>query len=257
MVKMVNPSIVPGTAAFSKGIAVLQLVADAENPTKHELLQRSGLPRQTLHRLLKALEAEQLVERSDDNRYHLGARMFQFAGRAIEQNEILRRAEPELRRLSERTRETTHLAVRSGQQMVYLLRQDSPQAVRLATHVGGRVELHASSIGKSLLAFLPEDEREEIIRELEMPRITKFTVTSKKQLREQLTEIAQHGFAIATQESELDVQCYGAAIFDHRQVPIAGVSISVPTFRLDANPQQHYIEPLLETCGRISEKIGG
>lgn len=257
MLKTVKPEIVPGTAAFSKGIAVLQLVADSENPTKHELSQRSGLPRQTLHRLLKALEAEQLIERTDDQRYQLGPRMFQFAGRAIEQNGILRRAEPDLRRLSELTRETTHLAVRSGQQMVYLLRQDSPQAVRLATHVGGRVELHASSIGKSLLAFLPEDEREEIIDELEMPRITEYTVTSKKRLREQLAEIAQQGYSVASQESEIDVKCYGAAILDHRRMPVAGVSVSVPIFRLHPVPQKHYIEPLLETCSRISEKIGG
>jgi IclR family KDG regulon transcriptional repressor len=254
---MLKTESIPGTAAFAKGIAVLQLVADSHNLSKHELQQRCGLPRQTLHRLLKALEAEQLVECSHDNRYHLGARMFQFAGRAIEQNEILHGAEPELRRLSELTRETTHLAVRSGEQMVYLLKQDSPQAVRLATHVGGRVALHASSIGKSLLAFLPEDERDQIIDDLELPRITEYTVSSKKRLCEQLREIVQRGYAVATQESELDVQCYGAAILDHRRMPVAGVSISVPMFRLASDPESHYIEPLLETCHRISERIGG
>lgn len=249
---------VQGTAAFSKGIALMQLVADApETPTKSDLIEKSGLPRQTLHRLLKALMAEQLVEQTADNRFRIGARMFQFAGRAIEQHEIVRRAEPELKRLSETTEETTHLAVRSGQQMVYLLKQDSSQALRLATSVGGRVALHASSIGKSLLAYLPPDERNEIISHLELTRITKYTVSSKAQLKQQLEEIQVCGFSETEQESALDVTCFGAPVFDHRHVPIAGISISVPTFRVRSQKKKHYITPLLETCDRITFGLGG
>ena len=129
-------SAVPGTAAFSKGIALMQLIADsAESPTKSDLVKRSGLPRQTLHRILKALVAEELVEEANDSTYRLGSRMFQFAGRAIEQNDVIAKAEPELQRLASITQETTHLAVRSGDQMVYLFKQDSPLTVRLATSV--------------------------------------------------------------------------------------------------------------------------
>lgn len=217
----------------------------------------SGLPRQTLHRLLKALIAEQLIEQTADNRFRVGARMFQFAGRAIEQNDIVRRAEPELKRLSEITEETTHLAVRSGQQMVYLLKQDSPQALRLATSVGGRVALHASSIGKSLLATLPADERDEIISHLQLTRITKYTVSSKAQLKRQLEQIRRCGYSVTEQESALDVTCFGAPIFDHRHVPIAGISISLPTFRIRSNKKKYYVTPLLETCDRITFGLGG
>ncbi len=247
---------VQGTAAFSKGISIVQYVADANDyPTKADLLQRSGFPRQTLHRLLKALIAEQLIEETPAKTYRLGARMFQFAGRAMEQNDILQRAQPELKKLSEVTRETTHLAIRSGPQMVYLLKQDSPHTVRLATNVGGRVDLHASSIGKSLLAFLPEDEQEEIICNLELPRITRHTVHTPMQLREQLAKIANDGYAVVEQESVLEVVCFGAPIFDHRHIPVAGLSISVPMFRL--KPHDHYIAPLLEACRQITESLGG
>ncbi len=249
---------VQGAAAFSKGIALMQLIADArEAPTKRQLVELSGLPRQTTHRLLRALIAEQLVEETADNRFRIGARMFQFAGRAIEQNEIVRRAEPELKQLAELTRETTHLAVRSGQQMVYLLKQDSPQTLRIATSVGGRVALHASSIGKSLLAFLPRDERDELLDRLELTRITKYTVTSKSQLQRQLDAIHACGYSVAEQESELEVTCFGAAIFDHRDMPIAGISVSVPNFRLGNQPQKQYVRPLLKTCDRISQGLGG
>ena len=251
-------NVVPGTAAFSKGIYLMQLIADfSQNPTKSELVAKSGFPRQTLHRILKALIAEQLVEQAGDGTFRLGSRMFQFAGRAIEQNDVIGKAEPELRRLATITEETTHLAVRSGDQMVYLFKQDSPLTVRLATTVGGRVALHASSIGKSLLAFLPDEERREILDGTTLARITDHTVTCKDALREQLEKIKQCGYSAASQESVLDVHCFGAPIFDHRRTPIAGVSISVPIYRLKDDVEARYINPLLETCERISAKVGG
>jgi DNA-binding IclR family transcriptional regulator len=249
---------VQGTAAFSKGIDLMQLIADAaELPTKSELVDKSGLPRQTVHRILKALIAEQLVTETSDHRFLIGSRMFQFAGRAIEQNEVVRRAEPELKRLSQATQETTHLAVRSGQQMVYLLKQDSPHAIRLATKVGGRVDMHASSIGKSLLAHLPENERDTIVAEIDMRRLTEFTIVSRSQLKRQLIGIQAEGYAISDQEAELDIVCFGAPIFDHRGNPIAGVSISVPKFRLAADFVTSYIAPLVDCCRRISQGLGG
>ncbi len=253
-----SKSVVPGTAAFSKGISLMQLIADSpRNPMKSELVQRSGFPRQTLHRILKALVAEQLVEQASDGSYRLGSRMFQFAGRAIEQNDVIGKAEPELRRLASITEETTHLAVRSGDQMVYLFKQDSPLTVRLATTVGGRVALHASSIGKSLLAFLPEEERNEILEGTTLAKITQHTVTCKDKLRAQLEKIRTDGYSAASQESVLDVHCFGAPIFDHRRKPIAGVSISVPIYRLKEDIEERYVNPLLETSNRISAKVGG
>ena len=141
--------------------------------------------------------------------------------------------------------------------MVYLFKQDSPLTVRLATTVGGRVALHASSIGKSLLAFLPDEERNEILDGFTLAPITSHTVTCKDALKQQLVKIRNDGFCTASQESVLDVHCFGAPIFDHRRMPIAGVSISVPIYRLKEDVQERYINPLLETCNRISAKVGG
>ncbi len=247
---------VQGTAAFGKGIALMQLIADSpENPTKQDLLKRSGIPRQTLHRLLKALEAEELIEYTDDNTYRLGARMFLFARRAVEQNDVIQHSEHELRKLRDRTTETIHLAVLSGQHMVYILKEDSPKSLRLVTRIGDHVPLHASAIGKSLVAFLPENRQQKILEHLEMPKITDFTITDRTRLLEEIEGIKQRGYSIAIQESEMDVKCFGAPIYDHRGVPVAGISVSVPLFRLEQDENARYIQPLLETCQLISQRL--
>lgn len=249
-----QPKTVKGAAAFSKGISILQLVAEAEErPCMADLVKMSGLPRPTLHRLLKALEAERLVECTADKKYIVGSRLIQFAGRALEHSDVSRMADPELTRLRDHTNETILLAIRDGHEMVYIQKRESPQAIRLATSIGCRASLHASSIGKVVLAFLKEGHREAIIDNLELTSKTRFTTTCRDQLRQQLGQIRKHGYSVTHQESQLELQCYGCAILDRSGLPVAGMAVSVPTYRL--KDDAFYIQPLLETCRRISRRL--
>ena len=96
MIQRLPTKAVKGAAAFSKSISVLQMIADSpEPPTTAKLVERTGMPRPTLHRILKALAAENMVEVRSDKTFILGARMFQLSGRALEQNDLLRVAESE------------------------------------------------------------------------------------------------------------------------------------------------------------------
>ncbi len=247
---------VQGAAAFSKGIAVLQLIADASQPpTISQLVKQSGLPRPTLYRLLKALAAEDLVNQRSDKTFAVGTRLIHLAGRALVQNNLVQVAEPELTRLCETTQETAHLAIRSGERLVHILQKDSPKAVRIATSLGCNVPLHATAIGKCMLAFLPEEEREETLDSLEMNQLTRFTKTSKPVLLEEFKTIREQGYAISHQETQLEVECFGAVILDRDGHPIAGVGLSVPLYRM--NPKkQVYIKSLLACCNRISRMLG-
>ena len=246
---------VQGAAAFSKGIAVLQLISEyAEPPTINELMASSDLTRPTLYRLLKALESEGLVECTSKKTFKLGARLIQFASRAFEQNNISMLAEPELKLLSNLTKETCHLAIRCGRELVYISKQESPQSINLQRSVGNRVPLHASAIGKSVLASLPIEEREVLMEHMELTPFTQFTVTSKSELLNQLGEHITNGFASAHQETDLNVHCFGAPIFDRNGQPVGGMSVSVPLYRLSAD-KDRYVQPLLAACKRISETI--
>lgn len=248
---------VQGAAAFSKGIAVMQLISEfQEPPTINELMEASDLTRPTLYRLLKALESEGLVECTNKKTFKLGARLIQFASRAFEQNDISRLSEPELKLLSSLTKETCHLAIRCGNEMVYISKQDSPQTVRLHSSVGNRVPMHASAIGKCLMAHLNGDERQRLVSGIELPELTQFTITDRNKLENQLNEIAVNGYATAHQETDLDVHCFGAVIFDRHRNPVGGMSISVPLYRLSAD-HNRYVQPLLAACKRVTVALGG
>lgn len=248
---------VQGAAAFSKGIAVMQLISEfPEPPSINELMATSDLTRPTLYRLLKALESEGLVECTNKKTFKLGARLIQFASRAFEQNDISRLSDPELKLLASLTKETCHLAIRCGQEMVYISKQDSPQTIRLHSSVGNRVPMHASAIGKCVLAHLQPEDRQRQLEQLELHQFTQFTITDHAKLSADLETISKAGFATAHQETDLDVHCFGAVIFDRSGNPVGGMSVSVPLYRLSAD-HSRYVQPLLAACNRVTSALGG
>ncbi len=247
---------VQGAAAFSKGIAVMQLISEfQEPPSINQLMESSDLTRPTLYRLLKALESEGLVECTAKKTFKLGARLIQFASRAFEQNDISRIAEPELKLLSSLTKETCHLAIRCGNELVYVAKQDSPQTIRLNSTIGNRVQMHASAIGKCVLAHMNAEDRARLLETMEYPEFTQHTITNPVSLSAQLDEIARTGFATAHQETDVDVHCFGAVIFDRSGRPAGGISVSVPLYRLSTD-HNRYVQPLLAACKRISQALG-
>lgn len=248
---------VKGAAAFSKSIAILQMIADSENPPSISMLVRqSGLPRPTLHRLLKALAAEDMVELRPNKTYAVGARTLQLAGRALAQNDLAKIAAPEMSLLSAQTQETVHLAIRSSNDLVYIYKKDTPHAVRIASTVGARVPCHASAIGKCLIAYLTEEEQIRVVDSMDMRRLTEHTITDRQELLAEFKRIRANGYSTSHQESDLEIQCYGTCIFDRTGQPAAGISISIPLYRLKPNKEE-YLKPLLECRDRIIQKLGG
>lgn len=248
---------VKGAAAFSKSIAILQMIADSQDPPSISMLvKQSGLPRPTLHRLLKALAAEDMVELRPNKTYAVGARTLQLAGRALAQNDLAKIAAPEMSLLSAQTQETVHLAIRSSNDLVYIYKKDTPHAVRIASTVGARVPCHASAIGKCLIAYLPLDEQIRVVESMDMRKLTEHTITDRQELLAEFQRIRENGYSTSHQESDLEIQCYGTCIFDRSGKPAAGISISIPLYRLKPN-QNEYLQPLQECRDRISQKLGG
>ena len=112
---------VQGAQSFARSMEVLQLVADSGVAlSRAELLKRCGLTRPTLYRVIASLQAEGMIEASGDNRYRLGGRLVSLARLALAQNDVRKIAEPYLARLRDATGETVHLAIRSGDELVYI-----------------------------------------------------------------------------------------------------------------------------------------
>ncbi len=248
---------VAGTASFSKFMRVLQLVADADEPLNVAALMRaSGYPRPTVHRIVQALVAERmLVENLGAATFALGPRLIQLASRSWGRSELRLAAVDELKRLRDLTGETVHLAVPNGTSMVYIEKLESPSAVRMASRIGTSVSLHSTAVGKAYLAALDDKRYKALVKGLPLPRHAANTVTDAAALRAQVEQVRERGWSVDNEENEAGIFCFGAAIRNAAGEPVAAISVSTLLFRQKENPEQAYVEPLLEACRVISERI--
>jgi IclR family transcriptional regulator, KDG regulon repressor len=250
---------VAGAAAFSKFIAVLQLIADAETPPNvAKLSAASGYPRPTVHRIVAALQAEGMIVGmcAAGNTFGLGPRLVNLASRSWERSDLRLAAVDALTELRNLTSETIHLAVPSQGEMVYIEKLESPHAVRMASRIGTRVSLTSSSVGKAYLATLGDAEREALLKDAPLARFTEHTMTTLDEVRKEVNATAQRGYAEDREENEVAISCYGAAIRGVDGRAVGCVSISMPTYRRQADAQTRYIEPLLAACRTIAARLG-
>lgn len=222
-----------------------------------ELARKLSLAKSTVHRILTTLAGEELVERNPrTGRYRLGLKMWELGTLAAGHLAIHEAAAPYLDDLRNRTRETVHIAVLDGTEVVYVERRESPQTLRLFGRVGHRNHAHCTSTGKVLLAFLPPDELERRLAAMELPARTPYTITDRERLRAELEEVRRRGFAINVNESEMGIASVAAPICDRTGNVVAAVSTAGPLTRFEGPAMRRFAEMTVDAARGISERLG-
>lgn len=248
---------VAGTAAFSKFMRVLQLVADSSGPvTIADMARATGFPRPTVHRIVAALVAEGLlVEMGATRTWTLGPRLIQLASRSWSRSGLRLAALDALRALRDETGETIHFAVPSGHSMVYIEKLESPSAVQMSSRIGTSVCLHSTAVGKAYLAALAPAAATELVAQLNYEQLTPQTVASAQALEQQLAQVRACGWSTDAQENEDGIHCFGGAVLGPNGQPVAAISVSTLVFRQKPDVQASYVQPLLRTCAAIAQQI--
>jgi len=203
----------PGASVSSRLLAVLGAFDEgARQLSLSELSRRSGLPLSTTHRLLAELVEWGALRRADDGRYVLGRRMWEIGLLAPIQVEVREIASPFLSDVFAATQATVHLAVREGVRALYVERLSGHRSVPVVSSVGSRLPLHATGVGKALLASAPPADRAEYLRG-PLVRCTPYTLTGSRLARE-LAVVRRRGWARTAEEMTLG-SCSVA-------VPVAG-----------------------------------
>jgi DNA-binding IclR family transcriptional regulator len=200
-----------------------------------ELGRRTGLAKATLHRLTGDLVEAGLLDRVD-GLFHLGGHLFELGMRASVERGLLEVATPFLEDLYERTHETVHLGLREGVEVVYVAKVGGHRQAKAPSRLGGRMPLHATAIGKALLAHAPEDVRSAVLGR-PLARLAPRTVTAQLILARQLDEIVETGVAFEFEESAVGIVCVGAPILDETDTVVAAVSVAGPATRF--HPKRH------------------
>jgi DNA-binding IclR family transcriptional regulator len=200
-----------------------------------ELQARTRLPKATLHRLLGDLVGARLLEKVE-GRYRLSRLVFELGMRASVERTLLEVAIPFLEELRERTHETVHLGVREGHEVVYVAKVGGHRQAPAPSSLGGRMPLHATAIGKVLLAGAPAEVREEVLAQ-RLRRCSPRTIVNRTVLRRQLQEVAERGVAFEHEESAVGITCVAAPVLGMGGEVLAGISVTGPVGRFQ--PTRH------------------
>jgi IclR family acetate operon transcriptional repressor len=244
--------------SVDRALFLLETIAEAGGEaTLTDLATRTGLNISTCHHLLATLIQRGFAAKVPGRRlYALGMRILDL-GHACLQVDLPRRAQPYLENINRVTGETVHLAALQGDSVVTLAVREATHAVRVGTGRTGKVEApHATSVGKAILAWLPEDEMERILAG-GMKRYTDKTITDFPALLESLRVVRRTGVAIDREEYLPGVICVGAAIRDQAGAVIGAISASTPTMRADEAHIAQMRDEINAATRALSAEYGG
>ncbi len=244
---------------LEKALAVLELFDEQGTElTLTEIGERLGIHKTTVFRIVTVLDNSNYLEKADGSaKYRLGFKLLHLGSLVESGTELKRCARPVLERLQEECDETVHLVVLNKGEALYLDKIEGRKTVRVVSRVGMTLPAHCSGVGKVLLAFLPDDRVESIVRAKGLKRFTPNTITDREQLHAELCRIRERGYALDDEEIEVGLRCVAAPIKDASGDVIGALSISGPAFRFDGKEAERLTALALQAAARVSEALRG
>jgi DNA-binding IclR family transcriptional regulator len=226
-----------------------------------DLSDRMHLPKGTTHRLVSSLSYFGYVRQDQNTKnYFLGFKLVELGNMLLGQLDLRKEAELFLRNLAQRTKETVHLVILDGNEIVYLDKLETEPhtgGLRMASRVGSRNPAHSCAVGKALMAYLPAEALARIVEEKGLPKRTGNTITDYNQLKEHMTLVRKQGYAVDDEENERGIRCVAAPIFNEAGKAVAAISVSGPAFRVTKKSVQEKLKKeVMETALRISQRLG-
>lgn len=245
------------TDMVGKALGLLVLLGDEpRGASAAELSRRAELPFSTTYRLLGSLTRDGFVDyEPDGRRYHLGLRVFQLGQRVSNHHGFAGTALPILRRVTEKTGEATILSVRDGHHHLTVNKVDGPQAFRVTSDPGHLGALHTTSVGKALVAFAEDAERQRLVEELELEPLTEFSITDREAFRAEIDQVRRRGYAVMDEENELGMRAVAVPVFNAQGFAFASLATAVPVFRLSLEDLTALVPALQEAAAELSARL--
>lgn len=242
----------PGRTVTSRVLAILAALETTDGPlTLTEIARAAGLPLATAHRLVAELAEHRCLERDADGGYQVGLRLWELGLRGPLHTRLREAAMPYLQGLYESTRENVHLAVRDGADTLYVEKLSGFTSVPIVSRIGGRLPLHATGVGKALLAHAPVAFVESYLSG-PLARPTRHTLIEPGRLLRDLTRVRTRGYAITREEMTLGNCSVAAPVLDSGGLAVAAVGVVVHTVRVDPD---RLAPPVCRAAAGIADRL--
>lgn len=244
--------------ALDRALDMLDMLAAHPGLTLSEVAEQMKQSPSTVHRVLHTLAARGVAESDPATQtWHIGPATFRLGSAFMRRSGIVERARPILRTLMEHTGETANLGILNGDAVLFVSQAETHETIRAFFPPGTRSPLHASGIGKALLAF----GRTEILRMLldkaELPRFTDKTLTTAEALQEDTIRIRARGFSFDDEERTRGMRCIAAPVFDLTGEAVAGLSVSGPTHRIGHEHVKTLGAAVAASAQELTQALGG
>lgn len=244
--------------SLDRAMEVFDYLSTAQGKTLSQLASDLSQSPATLYRVLVTLEGRGLVEFDGEAQvWHIGPHAFVIGARFLRRSSLVERARPILRELMEETGETANLGSEQGGQVLFLSQVETFETIRAFFAPGTLSDMHASGIGKALMAEMSEARLTKVLSDHPLNAYTTHTITDPDTLRIALAEIHAAGYAIDAEEKTLGMRCIAAPVMDINREAIAGISVSGPTSRVGVDDVPRLSEAVRRAATKLSKAIGG
>lgn len=244
-------------AAVLKVFALLQALSENNETGISELSVRLAMPKATVYRFLQTMMTLGYVrQEKDSERYGLTMRMFELGTKALQYPDLVELSKNHMQLMADTTGETVHLGTLIDSEIIYIHKVDSRHMLGMYSRVGRRAPLHCTAIGKVLMAWEDPERRERVLKGAEFKRYREKTIVDPQAFADELERVREQGYGEDREEFDDHIRCLGVPIFDRINRPIAGLSISFPTFRYDESKETETVTMLQSASREISTQLG-
>lgn len=254
-----QPSARPSVKSAARVVDILSLLARSPDPlTLADVSKTLGIPRSSAHALLHDLVGTRMIEQLDSGgtpSYRIGVRSFEIGSAFLNQRNLGDEGRAVVSSLSTAVDDTAHLAILEGTDIVYIAKSESSQSMRLVSHIGVRLPAHATAVGRVLLAHLAP-ETLNVLLPNQLPSLTARTITRRSTLLTSLAQTRELGWAFDDEESTPGIQCLAAPVYDHTGECVAGLSVSMPVYRMQAWDRDELLGVVKTHAEQLSTGLG-
>ncbi|MBL8025446.1 MAG: IclR family transcriptional regulator [Fibrobacteres bacterium] len=245
--------------SVEKAVKIIQYVSDnvtSSGLSMIELQKALNIKKSTLFVLLATLVRERILNcNTDTHRYFAGNRLLEWGSAVGRQMDLKSLAPRFLQELTERTRETSHLAILDGDKIIFVDKVESPEPLKMSTSVGVRLPLHTPATAKSIVAFQNNETREMLIESINFEKQTDNTIKNADQYREVLLQVNQRGYSLDNEEIFVGTRCAAAPILNRKGIAVAAIGITAPALRFTTDKIDEMVAIIKDVAVRFSNIV--
>jgi IclR family transcriptional regulator, acetate operon repressor len=243
--------------ALERGLNLLAIIAEADGLSLTSIAQRAGIAPSTAHRILTTLKANGFVQDDSHGNHLIGVQAFRVGSAFLRNRKLSDVGRITLRRLMDESGETANIAIEIESAVVFISQMESHRSIRAFHRPGARGPMHASSLGKAMLAALSDEQVAQKLHRVGMPRLTERTIVDPDALLADLALIRKRGWSIDDEEQAEGMRCVGSAVYNEHGEVIGAVSVSGPTVRV-TDERLGELGPMVKrAAAEITERVGG